>query len=382
MTFIYTDKDMTKIRIIQKLDDKVITLEDAITALSCSERTIYRYLNRYRSKWPPWILHGLKGKPSNHQSHHWKIDWLREVIGQKRFEGFWPTLLAEKLEEIYWFEFNRESLRQRMIQRWYWLQKKRKQSVKRVKRQRRSSVWMLIQFDGSYHDWFENGSEYCLLVAIDDATGKVMKMQFSDWEWLVEVVKFWKEYMEEHGKPGAIYIDCHATYKVNHVRDQFDREMRTRFQVAMQQLWVEIIYSKCPQGKWRVERWFGTHQDRLVKEMRLAGVIDWIWGNRFIQDYYLPKHNKKFSQTAKEKWDFHVLMTMKERDWYDWYFASIKERVMKHDGTISYNNVVYQIHKWQKLVNHRKIIVKETIHWDMQLFTWTYPLSFDIVKHR
>jgi len=382
MTFIYSSKDMTKVRIIQKLDDKVITLSQAVNALSCSERTIYRYLDKYRSKWPPWLLHGLKGKPSNHQSYHGKLDWLRELIGQKRFVWFGPTLLAEKLKEIYWFEFNRESLRQRMIQRWYWVPKQRKSVIKRIKRDRRASKWMLIQFDGSYHDWFENGGECCLLLAIDDATWQIIKMKFTEWESLEEVIQFWKEYMEEHGKPGAIYVDCHATYKVNHERDQFDHEMRTRFQVAMQQLWVEIIYSKCPQWKWRVERWFGTHQDRLVKEMRLVWIKDMMWGNKFIDEYYLPKHNRKFSQSAREKWDFHVPMTMKEREEYDWYFASIKERKIKHDGTISYNNVIYQIHKWQKLINQRKIIVKETICGDIKLFTWIYPLSFDLVRHK
>ena len=382
MTFIYSSKDMTKVRIIQKFDDKVITLEQAMEALWRTDRTIYRYLHSYRLHWPPWLLHGLKWKPSNHQSHHGKMEWLREIVWQKRFHWFGPTLLAEKLEEIYWFEFNRESLRQRMIKRWYRVPKKRKNSVKRVKRNRRESKWMLIQFDGSYHDWFENGSEYCLLVAIDDATSEVMKMQFTDWESLVEIVSFWKEYIEEHGKPWAIYVDCHATYKVNHVRDQFDHEMRTRFQTAMQLLWIEVIFSKCPQWKWRVERWFGTHQDRLVKEMRLAWIQDCQSWNKFLQDYYLPKHNKKFSQPARKRWDFHVPISPKEREEFDWYFASIQERKIKRDGTISYKNVIYQIHKGQRLVNHRTITVKETIAWEIQLLTWIYPLHFDIVRHK
>lgn len=373
---------MTKISIIQKLDDWIISVEQACEGLDRSIRTIRRYLKRYRLHWPPWLIHRLKGRPSNNQSHHWKLDWLRELLGQKRFEWFWPTLLAEKLQEIYWFSFNRESLRLRMIERWYWLPRQRKRKITRVKRERRPNEWMLLQFDGSYHDWFENWEEVCLLAAVDDATGKVKHLRFTTWESLQEVVAFWKEYMELYGKPQAIYVDCHATYKVNHPTDQFDREMRTRFLTAMQQLWIAVIYSKCPQGKWRVERWFWVHQDRLVKEMRLAGIKDIVAWEKFIDEYYAPKHNKKFSVEARVRWDFHVPMTENEKNNLDWYFAKICERQLKRDWTIWYKNIIYQIHKWQKLTNGRKVTVKETLSGELQLLTGIYPLSFDKVRHR
>lgn len=95
---------------------------------------------------------------------------------------------------------------------------------------------MLVQFDGSYHDWLENGEMKCLLCALDDATSKVIFARFVNGESLQDVFEFWKEYMRKFGKPMAIYLDRHSSYKVNHPNDQFDHEMKTRFQRAMESL--------------------------------------------------------------------------------------------------------------------------------------------------
>lgn len=376
MRFIYSETVMRKIRIIQKLDDKIINLYQAIDAINCSERTIYRYLKIYRTKWPPWFIHWLTNKPSNHKPETYALDQLFNYITQKRFIWFWPTFLAEKLEELYWFSVNVETLRLKMIKRWLRVSKPRKIIIKRMKRERRSSYWMLIQFDWSYHDWLENGETKCLLASIDDSTNIVDKLLFADSESVFSMINFWTDYFIKFWKPQSIYIDCHSTYKVNHPQDQFDKEMKTRFQRAMESLWISIIYSKCPEWKWRIENSFKTHQDRLVKELRLANIKDYKSAQTFINNYYLPKHNKKFSKIANKKGNFHIPITKNEIDNIEWFFAERKQRTIKRDWTISFNNKTFQLLNNQVLKS-KKIIVLESIYWNIRLYSWNLLLSFN-----
>lgn len=380
MTFLqtYSDKQMDKIRIVQQLLDRKVTIKQVMERLSCSNRTVYRYKRILEFEWPPWFIHWLKGRPTNNRNQKKKLDYLKEKAQKKIYEWFWPTFLAEKLSEEYGHEINHETLRLAMIRRWLWLPNKRKIIITRSCRERWPMYWMLVQFDWSYHDWFEDWISICLLCAIDDATSSVIHMRFWMWEWLDDIADFWKWYMIKYWKPWAIYIDCHATYKVNHPNDQFTYEMKTRFQKAVSKLWTQLIYAKSPQWKWRVERWFGTHQDRLVKELRLAWIKNIEDANKFLDEYYIPKHNKKFAVKAKDQWDGHIKLTQEETENFDLLFAKETERTVKQDWTIHYNNIVYQLPKWTLLKRWRKIIVKETILWVISMYSWDRKLSFTI----
>lgn len=136
-----------------------------------------------------------------------------------------------------------------MIKKWLRVPNKRKIIIARQKRDRRPLYGMLVQFNGSYHDWLENWEKWCLLVAIDDATSPVIDAKFTKWESLDDVFNFWKDYFKKYSKPQAIYIDCYWSYKGNYPQDQFDYEIKTRFQRAMETPGVVVIYSKHPEGK-------------------------------------------------------------------------------------------------------------------------------------
>lgn len=375
MTFTYTDKEMKKIRIIQKLIDWVISIENACDALNCSERTIYRYKDTFLNEWPPWFIHGLKDKPSNHNPNTSKFASIFSIISAPKFKDFWPTLLSEKLEEIYGIVVNKESLRQRMIKQGLWVPERRKITILRQKRERRPWYGMLIQMDWSYHDRLENWEKRCLLCAVDDATSYVVESIFAKWESLEDIFEFWKEYLKKHGKPQAIYLDSHATYKVNHPKDQFDKDMKTRFQRAMENLGIIVIYSKQPEGKWRVERGFWTHQDRLIKEMRLAKIKDYNEANKFLKDYYIKKHNSKFSVAAKEIWNYHTKIIKEELVDLEWVFAKNTDRKLRRDGTVTYMNTTYQILKNQK-TSWYTLTVKESMYGHIKIFSWTNELQF------
>lgn len=375
MTFTYTDKDMKKIRITEKFMNWIITMEQAMEALKCSDRTIYRYQETLIKEWPPWFIHWLRWKKSNHNPNTSKYNSIIPIISKSQFKDFWPTFLSEKLEEIYWYIINKESLRQIMIKQWLRVPQKRKIKIARQKRERRPWYWMLVQMDWSYHDWLENWEKKCFLCAVDDATSKVVFAEFADWESIKDIFEFRKKYLEINWKPQAIYLDSHSTYKVNYPKDQFDEEMKTRFQRAMEKLEIIVIYSKQPEWKWRVENWFKTHQDRLIKEMRLSGIKTYQEANKFLKSYYLPKHNLKFSVSPKDNWDYHKKITQEELIELERLFAKSNERILRKDWTINYMKETYQIIKNQEISRYN-LVVKESIYWNIKIFSWKKELQF------
>lgn len=373
---------MKKIRITQRVVDGSIDVSKWADALWCSERTMYRYMATLKIEWPPGFIHGLVGKPSNHTSESSKYAFIKKTAHDKRFAWWWPTLLAEKIEELYNEKIGRETLRQRMIKRWLWEANPRKRVVVRVRRERVESYGMMSQFDWSYHDWLGNGDKECLLVGIDDATGIPIKMVFGRWEGLEDIYAFRKAYMWEYGKPVSIYVDRHATYKVNWPDDIFDEELRTRFSRAMERIWVTIIYARSPEWKWRVERWFRTHQDRLVKELRLAGIRTIDEANKFLVEYYIPKHVKKFWVKARKEWDFHVKQSEGEKEEMTWIFAQESGRILKSDNTIAYKSKVYQVKKWVSIARKAKVRVCESMEWKIRLYYGWELLAYELIRYR
>ena len=305
------------------------------------------------------------------------MDKLKKYALKKKYEWFWPTLLAEELEkELGWWKINPESLRIAMIRWWIWVPHKRK--IKKKKRVRKEREWEMIQFDGSYHNWLEDGKQRCVLLAIDDATSKIKKLKMTKWETLEDMIEFWKEYFMEYGKPESIYVDRHATYKVNNWnKDMFDEEKLTRFAKAMWKLWVLVIYARTPEWKWRVERWFRTLQDRMVKKMRLANIKDEVEANEYMEKIYKVEHNKKYSKKAVLWEDMHQALTSVEKERFEWYFAKETIRKIRKDGIVKYNKKAYQIKKWERLYNWYTVRVLETIDWKVEIYSWNIKLPIE-----
>ena len=204
-------------------------------------------------------------------------------------------------------------------------------------------------------------------------------MSFAKWETLEDMIVFWKDYFKEFWKPSAIYVDKHATYKVNNWnKDMWDKEKLTRFSRAMSRLWVLIIYANSPEWKWRVEKSFKTHQDRLIKKMRLRNIKSGQEANKYIKEVYIPEHNKKYSSKAVSTKDLHIPLSDKEKGRFYWYFAKESTRKIRRDGTVHYNNKIYLIKKWERLYNGYSVTVLENIHWNVEIYSWKVNLT--IVK--
>lgn len=267
---IMTEKELKIKTVMDMLLRREIKELEAGNMIWKSLRQTQRIKKRYKEDWNKWLMHKLRWKESNHKYDQNKYREGIEIIIEN-YSDYGPTLASEKLEEKHDIRISIPILRREMINHWIWKARKRKKIDKQfTTRERKENYWEMVQYDGSYHKWFEwrNYTDYqCLLVSIDDANWEV-KAKFTENEWLKETLKFWKEYIQEKWKPLSIYLDKFATYKVNYPTATDDKELKTQFWRVCETLWVKLIFANSPQAKWRVERMNQTLQDRLVKELR------------------------------------------------------------------------------------------------------------------
>jgi hypothetical protein len=339
-----------KFDVITKVLEKEVKPGLAAKLLGLSVRQIRRLRVRVKQQGAPAVIHILKGKLSNHHIDPLvKQETLKTI--KEIYSDFKPGFATEKLEERHNIRLTSQTVRVWMTEEGLWKPRKPKQTIYHSWRPRKDYYGELQQFDGSYHHWFENrysdeeGNpiEVCLLAAIDDATGKITKAVFAANEGVEAVMTFWMEYVLETGKPLAIYLDAFSTYKINHKSAVDNKELITQFQRAMQALGIQLITAYSPQAKGRVERLFGTLQDRLVKELRLAGVNTPKDGNSFLKEVFLPKFNRQFSVVPAKEGNVHKPLFPQEKEQIHHIFSVKDMRRINLDFTIQFQNHWYQL---------------------------------------
>lgn len=324
-------KELKRIKILEKIGEKTITVGEGSEAIGISIRQTYRILKRYREEGDEGVIHRLRGKPSN---RGYPNELKEQVIGiyRKSYGDFGPTFFTEKLEERHKIKLDHETVRR-------WLRENgeitatRRHRRHRKKRERRSSIGEMLQFDGSPHDWFEGrGPVCCLLHAVDDASSKVF-LRFSKSENTKDVLKTLREYVEANGIPHSIYTDKFGIY--------YSEKEKTDFKKAMEKLSIRCIYANSAQAKGRVERGNRTLQDRLVKEMRLRDISDIDGANRFLREWFNEDYNSRFSHTEGLA-NIHLELNGEN---LDNIFCYETERQVRNDYTITLNGNYIQLLK-------------------------------------
>lgn len=350
MAGLLTQKEQTRLAVINDVLSQKITNGQAATMLGMTTRQIQRLKIKVRGQGSSAVIHQLKGKQSNHHIEA-SIKEKALLVIKEKYADFKPSFATEKLEENHDIIVSYQTTRRWMTTEGLWKPRKQKRANYRSWRPRKQYFGELQQFDGSYHMWFEdrfvdeNGTpiEVCLLAAIDDATGQITKAHFAANEGVHAVFTFWKAYVEETGKTLAIYLDAFSTYKINHKNAVDNRELMTQFQRAMQHLGIYLITAHSPQAKGRVEKLFGTLQDRLVKEMRLGNINTPEQGNKFLKEIFLPKFNNKFSVIAAKKGDVHNPLLKEETENINHIFSIHNTRRINLDFTIQFKKNWYQL---------------------------------------
>lgn len=312
--------------------------------LDLCRRQIIRLCKRVRQEGHRGIIHGLRGQPSNNQLEPKLLDKALDLIKAKYWD-FGPTFASEKLLKLHGINISIGALRTGMIQDGTWKPRKHK-AKHRAWRERRACVGMLVQLDGSDHAWLEGrGPKFVLIVYIDDATSRILYAEFAHVEDTLTLMRTTRAYLLHCGRPIAYYVDKDSIYKVNR-QARIEEELRdvdpiTQFTRAMEELNVEVIAAESPQAKGRVERGFKTHQDRLVKELRLAGISTMAAANEFLWKTYIPDHNARCAVDPANHTNAHRPLLKSHH--LDEILSLRTERTIFNDFTVRFKNKFFQV---------------------------------------
>lgn len=357
-------KETERIIIMDNLAAKRIKQKHASSQLGISVRQVQRIVKRYKGEGVTGLIHKSRGRVGNRTMPQEKKDQIVSLIRQY-YPDFGPTLAAEKLEERHGITVSEEKVRLLMITEGLRKGHHRKEVVIHTYRERRSCVGELVQLDGSPHRWFETRAYPCTLIAyIDDATSRIMDGEFTDYEGTFTLFLATEHYMQTHGKPVSLYVDKHSTYRINRqatIEEELkDFQPQSQFGRAMGELRIELICANSPQAKGRVERLFETLQDRLVKELRLAGISTKEEGTRYFREVYIPKHNAKFSIPPKDPVNAHRALLSSD-DLVRIFTVQTARHVSKA-LVVQYKNTRYQLDTtgpYRYLLQNQQLLVEE-----------------------
>ena len=301
-----SQEEHDRLLIIRKVMKREVRQVEAADLLNISDRQVRNLIGKVREKGSKGLAHGNRGRESPKKMAEAEEERIAGIIKDKYWD-FGPTFAAEKLWEIQGLKVSDEKLRQIMIDAGIWRVRHRKGDVHQW-RERKHFSGELVQMDGSRHDWLEGrGPKLVLMGYIDDAKSEAFG-HFYDYEGIWPAMDSLEGYIRLYGIPRALYLDKLSTYKTTRPADLDEllrgEEAQTQFERAGKELGINIIHAGSPQAKGRIEREFGTLQDRLVKELRLAGVCSKDEANRFLDGYW-PKHNRRFSRPALRPEDLH-----------------------------------------------------------------------------
>ena len=298
-----SDRELGRLEVLRDLDHKRLTTAAAGQLLGLGRRQVFRLLKAYRIEGAPGLISKRRGRRSNRR----KPEALRRAVLTIVRQWYWdfgPTLAAEKLREDHGITVGRETLRQWMIEAGLWLDRRQRRKPIHQPRPRRECVGELVQVDGSEHWWFEDRGPQCtLLVFVDDATSQLMHLQFVESESTFAYFHAARAYLEAWGKPVAFYSDKHGVFRVNHP-GALGGDGMTQFGRALHALNIDIICANSSPAKGRVERANKTLQDRLVKELRLAGAATLAEGNALLPAF-IADCNARFAKAPANNKDLH-----------------------------------------------------------------------------
>jgi transposase len=295
-------KEQRRLVILNQVEVKQLSRNKAKELLNISSRHLKRVIAAYRKKGAAALAHGNRGKrPHNALDEGLK----KQVLGlaQEKYTDFNFQHFTDSLKEREGIDISRSSVRRILLKAGITSPKKRRSPKHRSRRERYPQEGMLLQIDASPHLWLEErGPSFTLIGAIDDATGKVPYAFFQEHEDNRGYFLLLQGIVERHGIPLALYHDRHTIFEVpknelESIEEQLDGEKKlTQFGRLLKELEITSISANSPQAKGRIERLWGTFQNRLVSELRLAKVTTMEEANRVLADY-LPIFNRDFQVT-------------------------------------------------------------------------------------
>jgi transposase len=339
-----TVKEQKRLKVIVELDARRVTGREAADVLGVSLRHVWRLLAAFREEGAAGLAHGNRGRePVN------KIPQaIRErilALAEERYADYNDSHLTEKLEQEHQIKVSRPTLRRLRRSIGQGSPRRRRAPRHRKRRERYSQSGMVLQLDGSPHDWLEGrGPWLTLLVAIDDATNEVPQALFREEEDDAGYFELMWGISQSHGLPQAVYTDRHTIFR-SPKQATLEQELagerpRSQFGRVMDELGIEMILAYSPQAKGRVERLLGTLQDRLVKELRETGASTKEEANQVLKRF-LPEFSARFGVPPAQPGSAYRLWPedLKREE----VFCFKHQRTVNNDNTISFDGQRLQI---------------------------------------
>ena len=351
--------------------------KEAARLLRLTTRQVRRLVRRIEEHGDQGLIHRLRGRPSNRRL---PVELRQQVLAEYRrqYLGFGPTLACEKLAEQ-GLRVSHDTLRRWLIVEGLWLGQ-RKREKHRQRRPRRECFGELVQMDTSLHDWLEGRGEKMVLVAmIDDATGRI-EAGFYSGETVEAHFDLLGRWLRKHGRPVALYTDRDSIFEPSG-KGHPDPAGETQFGRALQELAIERITAYSPQAKGRVERLFGTLQDRWVKELRLAGVTTMAQANALLRKKLLPEFNRRFSVAAARRRNAH--RDLGPEHCLPRILCVQHRRGVDNDYTVRFRNRCFQLHPpaWPGL-RRGKVVLEQRPDGKLLMRFGTHYLSFHEILPR
>jgi transposase len=326
------------LNLLHRWESAELNQEEAAALLGVSERTFRRWTRRYEEDGEVGLLDGRLGKASGRRVPSDRAEEV-ERLYRERYQGFTVKHFHEHLVKDHGFGWGYTWLKLHL--QWAGVVAKApRKGAHRRKRERRPLPGMMLHQDGSRHEWLEGLPALDLIVTLDDATGAIYSAFLIEEEGTASTFRALNEVFSEHGLPMSLYTDRGSHYFRTTKAGEIDRGCPTQVGRALEQLGVEHIGAFSPQARGRSERAFQTLQDRLPKELRLAGITNVEAANAFIRQVYLPAHNARFAvPPAGEGSAFTPILGVD----FDEILCVEEERQVGQDNCVSYRTLKLQI---------------------------------------
>lgn len=346
-----TQADRDRLVALKKAKKKLITQREAAEELGLSVRHVKRLIYALKKHGDKVVVHGLRGRPSNRRIGERIEQEAVKILSAPVYAGFGPTLAAEYLRDKHGIEISKETARQWMMRAKLWRGKKAQVKEVHTWRPRRSRFGELVQWDTSDHDWLEGRGERLYLIAmIDDATSRLFA-RFVRSDSTEENMRLLWDYLEKFGRPLTFYTDkasiFHTTEKRKRDEPGVDKDAvempPTQIGRALRELGITWIPAHSPQAKGRVERNFGTAQDRLVKGMRVAGVTTLEQANEYLLKDYLVWWERELTVDPANPDDAH--RRLEKSHSLAASLSYVETRQVRPDYTLRWDGKLYQIQR-------------------------------------
>ena len=344
-----TQADRERLVTLKKAQKKLITQCQAAEELGLSVRHVKRLLFGLKKHGDKAVVHSLRGKPSNRKIEEKTEREAVKILSSPVYEGFGPTLAAEYLGNKHGIDVSKETVRQWMMRAKLWRGKKARVKDVHLWRPRRSRFGELVQWDTSEHDWLEGRGEKLYLIAmIDDATSRLFA-RFVRHDSTEENMKLLWSYLEKFGRPLSLYTDKASLFQTAQKRKRDEPGVEkdpvemppTQIGRALRELGITWIAAHSPQAKGRVERNFGTAQDRLVKGMRVARVTTIEQANEYLTNDYLVWWERELTREPANPDDAH--RRLEKSHTLAASLSHVETREVRPDYTVRWEGKFYQI---------------------------------------